>query len=314
LALKLDSLYDISMRYRFLLLLLLIQTQAFASPAEEPKEFNIPILDSTQQLFGMQANTVANRLDLFFADQRADDELARSRLRIQRSYAIRERRVFTSDTQIRINLRLPKLQEKFKFEIKSDEKKKEKAKSGRKSVSDRELAKNQLNKDWQFRADVGLNASIPPKVFTRGRLRKNFTTGDVINRFVEELAWYSDRDWEMNTTLDSDLSLDEELLFRFRNSSDWKVTRKDYKTNHGPSLLQRIDDDSALSYGFNVGTIVLDSVWYVTNYTLAATYRRNLYKQWIYADLTPGLDFPKEWHFRRTPFIAFKIEALFGGI
>ena len=35
------------MRYRFFLILLLIQTQAFASPAEEPKEFNIPILDTT---------------------------------------------------------------------------------------------------------------------------------------------------------------------------------------------------------------------------------------------------------------------------
>ena len=296
------------------MILILIQAQAFASPAEEPKEFNIPILDTTQQLFGMQANTVANRLDLFFADQRADDELARSRVRIQRIYTTRERREFDSDTQIRVNLRLPKLQEKFKFEIKANEEKKEKSKSGRKSVSDRELAKNQLNKDWQFRADVGLNASIPPKVFARGRLRKNMTTGDLIHRFVEEFAWYSDRDWEMNTTLDSDLSLDEELLFRFRNSSDWKVTRKDYKTNHGPILLQRLNDDSALSYGLSLGTIVENSVWYVTNYTLAATYRRNLYKQWIYADLTPGLDFPKEWHFRRTPFIALRLEALFGGI
>lgn len=306
------------MRYLFPLFLLLIHTNVMASPAEEPKEWSIPILDSTQQLFGMQANTVANRLDLFFADQRADDELARSRLRVQRTYQVRERAAFDSETQIRINLRLPKLQDRFKFEMHGSkdkkEKEKEKVKSGTKTLSERELAKNQLNKDWQFRADLGLNASIPPKIFTRGRLRKNMTSGDVIHRFVEELAWYSDRDWEMNTTLDSDLSLDEELLLRFRNTSDWKVTRKDYKTSHGPSLLQRLNDDSGLSYGFNVGTIVERSVWYVTNYTLSTTYRRNLYKQWIYADLTPGLDFPKEWHFRRTPFIRFRIEALFGGI
>lgn len=277
---------------------------------------SIPILDSTQALFGMQANTVANRLDLFFADQRADDELARSRVRVQRTYDLRDRAEMASDTQFRVNLRLPKLQEKFKFEIDSNRKKEkdEKAKSGRKTLSERELAKYQLNKDWQFRADVGVNASIPPKVFTRGRLRKNMTSGDVIHRFVEELAWYSDRDWEMNTTLDSDLSLDEELLLRFRNSSDWKVTRKDYKTNHGPSLFQRLNDDSALSYGFNVGTIVENSIWYVTNYTLSTTYRRNLYKQWIYADVTPGLDFPKLWHFRRTPFVTVRLEALFGGI
>lgn len=296
------------------MLLLLIQAHAIASPAEEPKEFSIPILDATQALFGMQANTVANRLDLFFADQRADDELARSRLRIQRIYTVRERAVMDSDTQIRINIKLPKLQDKFKFEIKSSEKEKEKSKGGEKSPSDSELAKNQLNKEWQFRGDVGLNASIPPKVFTRGRLRKNMTSGDVIHRFVEEIAWFSDRDWEMNTTLDSDLSLDEELLLRFRNTSDWKITRHDYKTSHGPILLQRLNDDSALSYGASLGTIIDSGVWYVTNYTLATTYRRNLYKQWIYADLTPGLDFPKQWHFRRTPFVVLRLEALFGGI
>lgn len=301
------------MRFILFISLILIQAQAFASPAEEPKESSIPILDTTQALFGLQANTVANRLDLFFADQRADDELARSRIRIRQNYSVQERALMTDDFQIRFNIKLPKLQDRFKFELEEKKKKnesKEKAKSG----STQEIANNELNKSWQFRADVGVNASIPPKVFSRGRLRKNMTSGDVIHRFVEELAWYSDRDWEENTTLDSDLSLGDEVLIRFRNTSDWKVTRKDFKTSHGPSLLQRINDDSAVSYSMSVSTVVLDSVWFVDGYNMSTTYRRNLYKQWIYMDLTPGLSFPKTWSFRRTPFIAFQLEALFGGI
>ena len=303
------------MGYLLFITFLLFPILSYSSPAEEPKDRSIPILESTQQLFGLQANTVANRLDLFFADQRADDELARSRFRLRQRYEVRERALLKDDFQIRMNIRMPKLQEKFKFEWKDKKKKetekdKEKAKSG----TTGELAQNELDKKWQFRADIGVNASIPPKVFSRARLRKNMTSGDIIHRFVEELAWYSDRDWEQTTAFDSDLPLDEDRLLRFRNNADWKVTRKDFKTSHGPALIQRISDNDAFSIGAGIGTLVIDGSWYVDNYSLGLTYRRNLYKQWIYMDVTPGLDFPKIWSFRRTPYIALQLEALFGGI
>lgn len=307
------------MAYLLFFYFLLIPVLSYSSPAEEPKDRSIPILESTQSLFGFQANTVANRLDLFFADQRADDELARSRFRVRQRYEVRERALLTDDFQLRMNIRMPKLQEKFKFEWMGNKKKKkdkerDKEKEKAKSGATEELAQNELNKEWQFRADIGVNASIPPKVFSRARLRKNMTSGDIIHRFVEEIAWYSDRDWEQNTAFDSDLPLDDERLLRFRNVADWKVTRKDFKTSHGPALIQRISDNDAFSIGAGIATLVIDGSWYVDNYNVAATYRRNLYKQWIYIDVTPGIDFPKIWSFRRTPFIAVQLEALFGGI
>lgn len=306
------------MRFLLSLTLILIQTQVMASPAEEPKERSIPILDATQQLFGLQANTVANRLDLFFADQRADDELARSRIRIKQTYTVADRAVLSDDFQIRVNLKLPKLQDRFKFELEQEKKKKEedkkKNKEDAKSGSNQEIARNALNKEWQFRADLGVNASIPPKVFSRARVRKNMTSGDVIHRFVEEIAWYSDRDWEEYTNFDSDLPLSEEMLIRFRNSSDWKVTRKDFKTAHGPVILQRLSDDDAISYGVSLNTVVINSVWYVNNYNIGTNYRRNLYKQWLYMDISPGIAFPKSYSFRRNPYLSFQLEALFGGI
>jgi hypothetical protein len=301
------------MRLLSLFLLGLIPALVQASPAQEPENDSIPILDSAQNLFGRNVNTVANRLDLFFADQRADDELARSRLRIRKNYEVRERAQLTDEFQVRFNIRLPHLEEKFRFEFESDKKKRLEKKQDAKAGETLDLAKNQLNKNWQFRADLGVNASIPPNIFSRARFRKNMTSKRVIHRFVEEVVWFSDRDWEEQTTLDSDLSLAEDVLLRFRNTSDWKITRKDFKTSHGPVILQRLSDDGAVSYGVNLSTIV-DESWYVDNYRISITYRRNLYKHWLYADLTPGLDFPKTWSFRRTPFIALQLEALFGGI
>jgi hypothetical protein len=100
------------MRYASILLLL-IPFQIWASPAEERLVKGIPILDSAQDLFGSRANFVANNIDSFFANQRADDELGRSNMRIRTLYNIRERALPRDDTQVRFNLRLPELEEKF---------------------------------------------------------------------------------------------------------------------------------------------------------------------------------------------------------
>lgn len=295
-----------------LLFLTLTPVLLFASPAEEREERSIPILETTQQLLGGQVNTVANRLDLFFADQRADDELARSRIRLRQSYEVRERELMKDETQIRLNLRLPNLEERFKFEVEKEAKKEEKDKK-KKDEAKKDAIANELNKNWQYRADIGTVASIPPRVFFRNRLRKNWETGEIIHRFVEEVSWFSDRDWEQNTSVDSDLSISEETLLRFTNSSDWKITRKDFSTSHGPSLRQRLSENDGVSYSFSTSTVVEKGVWYVDGHRLAANYRRNLYKQWIYLDVIPGLAFPKKWHFRRTPFFGIQLEALFGG-
>lgn len=308
------------MRLTLLIALLALPTLAQASPAEEPEENTIPILESTEQFFGMEANSVANRLDLFFADQRADDELARSRIRVRQTYLTKERAIPVKETRISLNIRLPNLEDKFRVdwfnddeeETKAEKKKKLKKKLSESKKSEVQLSQQELDKQWQFRSTVGAAARIPPTMNFANRLRKNFETGEVINRFVAEVNWFSDRDWEQETSLDNDLKLGEEMLVRFRNATDWKITRKEFTTNHGPSLRHRISDHQAMSYSATVGSTVESGTWFVTGYTLAPTYRRNLYHHWIYLDVTPGLEFPKEWSFRRTPFIFLQLEVLFG--
>ncbi len=298
------------------LLLLIAPLVALASPAEEPSDNNIPILESAQELLGFNMNRVANQLDMFFADQRADDELGRSRIRVKRIYEVRERALLRDETQFRFNIRLPNLEEKFKFEFQN---KKNKPKGPLTQTGPTNQNVNRINTQWQFRSDIGVVASVPPQTFARARVRKNWEAFHLIHRFVEEFAWYSNdvwsikEGWEETTILDSDYSIEENLLFRFRNLADWKITSHDFVTSHGPSILHRFTEDDAVSYATTLSTTVDNGIWFVSNYRLSTTYRRNLYKQWLYSDLTPGLDFPKMWHFRRTPFILLQIEALFGG-
>lgn len=307
------------MKFALTLTLVLVSSLAYSSPAEEPPEDRIPILDSVQEILGARANFAANRLDSFFATERADDEFGRSRIRIRSQYTIRERAIADQSNQYRINLKLPHLEDRFKFDYyqdKKDDKSKDKriSKAPISDIEERERLKaNKLLEGWIFNSDISVTAAVPPRLTTRARVRKNFATGTFIHRFVEQFTYRTDESGLIEETrVDSDHIFNSDLLFRFINVAQWEIQNENFDTNHGPTVLQRLTVNDALNYGLSFQTLIIDGIWFVNNYRASVNYRRNLYKQFVYFDLTPGLDFPKIWSFRRTPFVFMQVEFLFG--
>lgn len=300
------------------IILILSTSLALASPAEEREETRIPILDTAEEFFGQRVNHIANDFDSFFATERADDELGRSRVRIRGNYTVEERSLPQDDIQFRFNLRLPKLEQRFKFyeddkKAKKDKKKTETAEE-KKEREEKFKNRNKVDERWLFNADTNVNASIRPSITLRGRIRKSKETGTLIHRFVQEATWVSTRDgFRHRTTLFTDHSFNQMLLFRFNNTIDWRISQKTFSTGHGPSIFHRLSDFDAMSYSFTMATTVEDGILFVSNYQLAPNYRRNLYKDILFMDFTPGINFPKQWSFRRTPFIFVGLEMLFGG-
>ncbi len=300
------------MIYLLLGICLVTISTVLASPAEEPKEFRIPILDTAELLLDSEANSVANRLDTFFADQRADDELGRSVVRLRTQYTFRERATGDFRYQSRFNILLPKIQEKIKQAYFKPSKEKRKKAGSKTRGFFLPRPSEELNTKWQFHSDAGVNVSLSPRIFTRARVRKNFYAGKIINRFVEEIGWYSDEQWVNVLSLTSDKKNSENILFRFVNEIRWEITPHLATTSHGPSILQQVSDEEALSYNMRASNQADGSTIYFSNFQLSTTYRRDIYRSIFYFDVTPGLDFPKFWSFRRNPFIMFQLEFLLG--
>jgi hypothetical protein len=292
-----------------LLIVFLIPVNGLTSPAEEREEKDILVLEKAKELFGIKANLVADRLDSFFATERADDEFGRSRIRVRSQFVLRDGSQSDLMTQYRINLRLPSLEEKFRFKFQNQ--KKDSSQTTEKMSSENQ---NLQNKKWFFNSDIGVSMAIPPKLITRARLRRNFNSDIFTHRFYEQLTYITDESGLVEDTgFDSDYVFNSDLIFRFVNFKRWQVLKKNFNTNHGPTLIHRVSDNQALNYGITGQTTIIDGAWYLHNYRLAVNYRRNLYKQWMYFDMVPGLDFPKTRSFKRTPFILFQLELLFGG-
>jgi hypothetical protein len=286
-------------------------------------------LDNTRSLLSDNIVGLANRMDSFFGDQRADDELNRSGLRLFYGQVLRDEKKSDEDVVVRFNLRLPKLEDKFRFDFKKngtkdkkiDEKLREraaKAEAAGHPLSEEQLARERLRlqtdiyEPWRFRTDIGVVASIPPRAFTRARLRKNWQLMRVVPRFVEQIGFYSDRGFIQETSMNFDYTISEgRVLLRFENTEEWRLARKEVLTGHGPVLLYKTSDDDAWAYSAKVFSAV-NGPWFLSNYQLAVNYRRNLRGQWLYGNVIPALDFPKYESFRRSASITLRIEALFG--
>jgi hypothetical protein len=293
----------------FLLIIFsLLGAKVIGSPVYDRDDVRESILDSTKSTLTNSINTLANRIDSFFATERADDELGRSRIRISQTYNLREREMPVTQTRYRFNLKLPNLEAQFKLDPKSKDKNRLKGEKNK-----NELIKiNNNPTGWILNADAGVSIAIPPRLNLRTRLRNNFYLGPIAHRFAESLSYTTDEiGLEEETNLQSDLRLSDILLFRFNNIKTWNLQNEIFTTSHGPSLIQSLGNKEAMSYNFSINNEVIEKVFFTSSYTFSVNYRKNVYNEWIYFDFIPGIDFPKKWSFRRTPFINTRLEVLF---
>jgi hypothetical protein len=290
-------------------------------------------LDKTHDYIEEKLYTLANRLDSFFGQTRADDELNNSRLRVSNTTSFREAGKRDNQIQFGLNLKIPQLQEKFQINLlktkeeieeekKEKERKKQKAEEEKRRLEEYykqfpELRPKKKKKIdpltlWRFNADTGINVTLPlPVIFERNRLRKNFKTKKLVFRFVEELGWYTNRSWQQETSLDIDRPLNDEWLFRWINQQNWNFKPSGFRFNQGPSLIHPITKHDAISYNARAFYIYDENV-FLSNYQVSIKLRRSLHSNWFFIELTPGLDFPKLEAFKRQPFIFIKFETLFG--
>lgn len=307
---KISSRIFNELMYLILTLLFLI---GLASASEQKTEEEKNVLDKTHAIFKGNLDYLANKVDSFFATERADDEFGRSTLRIRSNYFIREQEKGDFKVSYRINFKIPHLERRIKESADRIFKHRKEDDESESTTNEETDTPPRTRKGWIFNADLGVNATIPPKAVIRGRVRRNFLFTNWSHRFSEEITYITEEDGLTElTSFDSDYPIKENLLFRFINIKTWSVLSKKFDTSHGPSLIHQLSEKDALNYSFIASTRINEGLWFLDNYRLSTRYRRDLYKKWLYFDLITGLDFPKKYSFRRNPFATFQLEILFG--
>lgn len=274
---------------------------------------------------------MSKRIDRFFSGQRADDFVNNSQIRLTSiTTKTLDPGVFTQG-RMRINLVLPGMQDKLQLVIEGqgDDITQQGSQIGNVTQTD-DATSNVTNtqntttaalrfiQDFagvKLSADSGVRVNIPPQIFGRLRFWNEY---DLPNKWRlrprQEIFWMANEGFQTTINIDFDKHLaNKKFLFRFINRSFW--SDRDFITIHtnGPSLFHNIDDKRGLSYDINAITEQSSKIL-VVNYITRVTYRQLLYQNWLFGEISPQLEFPRENNFHRTPSISVKFEVVLGAI
>lgn len=313
-----------------ILLSLLIFTFLIGAPKTARAQFNGIILndqnlDYTQDTVSKNLFTVTNKIDSYFGEDKQLDKKNGSSIRLEYGTVLKEKAVQTTEPDFDIKVRFRQLENKLRFKFNTV--KKDEDETLENQVSSASAKKNstienaiyrasigffkEQKKYWSVSIDTGIKIESQLTPFAKARGRRSFYFDETELRMASRVL-IQDREGFFNyTDININQKLSRDFSFTYANKFVWKDTLNELATAHGPSIYQVIDDRQSISY--NLRTRFLNApIYAITGHEVFSSYRRDLYKHWVFLYLTPGLSYLAESDYKRVGFLTAKFEARFG--
>jgi len=162
---------------------------------------------------------------------------------------------------------------------------------------------------------TGFDLALPPEFFARGRYQRQDRIGQIyLLHFAETLFVKNPDGFGETTELALERSLDHKTLARVAFSGTVSQEIKALEWGTELSLLRELTPASAVTLiGGVYGNTSIDD--WVTNYRIAATYRRNFLRRWLFYELEPQVTWPRrdDGRFPTTFALTLRLEVVFQG-
>lgn len=255
--------------------------------------------------------------DRFFGDERLSEDNRKTRFSLRLGVKYDRRDEVEVTQRIDARLALPQLQNRLQviFDDAVDVEDSPYMENFRQSVRDAKQdagLRYILHEDEQFRftSDAGVRLGGSPQVFgrTRGRYTVPFNIWEL--RLSERLQWYSEDGFGALSEMAWSRKIGTGGLLRVRSTLDWREEQRGVEPGQSVTFFHAISDHAS----FNT---VLRANWPETPhgglavYGLETTYRRLIHSDWVFLEVTPGLEYLEEEDFGWNPLIKIGFEIQF---
>jgi len=289
---------------------------------ESEEEFNIRFLDWTRQLVfeyveGLNDGVDTFFMSTFFDDELIEDESSGSNGRIY----FTTRRVINEgvDYKVGVNLRLvlPNTRDRMKLIVETDEEDDGQNETNLVDTTENVTYTTALRLEvregrrWKTSWDNGVRWEGEPVYFSRLRSRREDHFGPWKSRIVNSLYWRTDDEWGNEISNYWRLPLGDLRSLNTGFEADY-ILKEDITSLYSDiSLFDELSHRSAMLYRF---AAIGDTYKYtkVENYSFSISYRRKIYKSFVFAEITPEIAWPRESNYRDTPIINFRLEMIIG--
>lgn len=162
--------------------------------------------------------------------------------------------------------------------------------------------------------DLGVRGINPPDVFTRMRVRNNWSISrNAIMRLGQTFRYGSDSHGSSITQLDFERVMDENSVARF--SSAYQYQQDDHQNGfswgHGVSLSHALGSNKSLSYGVSLNGHTQPN-WRGENYGPWVAFRSSFLRSWLFYELEPRLTYYRDRDWDSVASIILRLEIQLG--
>ena len=265
----------------------------------------------------------ARRFDSFFGDERIHEEQQSSQIKVTTTVELNEKGQTDFSFPLSTNLALPRLEHKVHLFVDSLLKEGQTADI---PVEDKTKGTNvklglryfllQKVREW-VSLDSGVRlsganlalSSLEPFASLRIRGTTDFEPWAL--RLTQFGNWFKEDGFSASTRADLERYFGRRTFFRVTGYAQWLEYEPGVQWIQSLFLRRQFSDKRALGVELSVaGQTSAPAA--VAEYTANLTYRRRLYKDWVFGAVEPGLRFLRADNFALAPVIIVKLEIQFG--
>jgi len=276
-------------------------------------------VDSGHQVISHSVDRLSNWVDDFFGDERTDVESRGTRVRLRTGPAFQENGLERFDFNVDLRVSLPKTEKRLKLVIEGDSEDTPGAAqdSLQRTVEDTDYSASLL---LQFKeevkqnigVDLGARFTLPVDPFARLRVRRSIFPGQWEVRGVASARYFLEAKFEAVLSLDFDRELTPKHLFRSRTRGDWTEKSEIWNLSHTLALFHTFSDTIGLTTEAAILWDTAEATLSTGNYLARFTFRQRLYHSWIFWEVVPEVQFPRDEGYEITPILNIKLELIFG--
>ncbi len=279
------------------------------------------LINKRNEWSGMIGDT-GGQLDSFFAGQEVESVNNGSFLRLGFENKFSKQGEISFDPVFRFKLDLPTLKKRLKLVVESNvpEQKTLSETNLEHSLANEERASStttgalQLIFDsaqkWKASTSIGVRLKNPPNPFWRTRFKRRWQIGHDWNFSALQSMYYFHNDgWGETTQLIFEKPI-HTYFFTSKSEARWQHDERIMELSQVYSIKKKLSKIRAIKY--NLGLLAENQPNVnVTDYYVNAIYRRLIYEDWLFYEVTPELLFPRSDNFKPNPSVLFRLEVVF---
>gem|GEM_PF-1633368 len=253
----------------------------------------------------------------FFDDEIINDESSGSNGRLFFSTRRVEGEGVDYQSGINLKLVLPNTRDRFKVLVETDENDDETKETNALGTTDNVTYSTSIRVEiregrrWKTSWDNGVRWEAEPVYFSRLRARRTDYFDDWRSRLLQSAYWRTDDGWGAKLRASLMRPIDLRRHFTTSFNADYLLDNDFAELENSMAIFDELSYKHAMLYRFAILGDT-EGLTKVNSYVTTVSYRRKIYKSFVFAEVVPELAWPRERDYSLTPAISFRLEMIFG--